>query len=297
MDKSEAVCPFCPGLEKENGELYRTADKDDNWKVLVIPNKFPFTPNHEIIIHSPDHHKNFDELPFSQVELILKTYRERFLANQNNGQVYIFHNRGRAAGESLPHPHSQLTVVPKEFTLDVPLLERVVKLDPRNLKLDNEVRPWRLENLTSFFKFPHRTSHIKHQTSKLETEHFFLSCPPTSDWPDEVWIAPRKSGERYGDIIDAQITDLAHALTRIIQIFDLRHGHEFPFNFYIYPGKNWYLRLIPRIKILGGFELGTKVMVNTQEPEQTMAFLKEHFWEPDAEKIRNSHKADYVRGV
>ena len=45
--------------------------------------------HHEVVIHSPDHHKNFDELPFSQVELILKTYRARHQVNSEKGQVYI----------------------------------------------------------------------------------------------------------------------------------------------------------------------------------------------------------------
>ena len=131
----------------------------------------------------------------------------------------------------------------------------------------------------------------------LETEHFLIFCPLTSSWPDEVWIAPKKQGEVFGAIADNEITDLAFALSRLIQIFDLRHGHEFPFNFYIYPGKNWYLRLIPRIKILGGFELGTNVMIDTQDPKETLAFIKEHFWEPDTEKIKGEHQADYWRNV
>ena len=112
-----------------------------------------------------------------------------------------------------------------------------------------------------------------------------------------MWIAPQKSGQTFGESTDKQLSDLAFALARLIEIFDLRHGHEFPFNFYIAPGRHWYLRLIPRIRILGGFELGTGVMVNTQDPDETMAFLKEHFWEPDREKIKIEHQAKYKKSV
>jgi len=49
-----------------------------------------FAPIHEVIIHSPDHHKSFDELPLFQSELVFKTYRQRFQAHQDKGQVYIF---------------------------------------------------------------------------------------------------------------------------------------------------------------------------------------------------------------
>src|SRR5256885_13968701 len=101
--KQGQVCPFCPGREAEENELYRIggARGDSDWRVRVIPNKFPFAPHHEIIIHSPDHHKSFDELPFSQVELIFRVYRQRFKTHQKTGAVYIFNNSGLGSGESL----------------------------------------------------------------------------------------------------------------------------------------------------------------------------------------------------
>jgi UDPglucose--hexose-1-phosphate uridylyltransferase len=77
----------------------------------------------------------------------------------------------------------------------------------------------------------------------------------------------------------------------------LRHGHEFPFNFYISPRKEWYLRIIPRIKTLGGFELGTGVSVNTQDPRETIKFIKEHFESPNVEKILSEHRAKYHKSV
>ena len=104
-------------------------------------------------------------------------------------------------------------------------------------------------------------------------------------------------GGIFGDATDEQLNDLAKVLYRLIQIMDLRHGSEFPYNFYIYPGKDWYLRLIPRARILGGFEIGTGVFVNTQDPAETNAFLKEHFENPDIEKIKHEHRAEYERRV
>jgi len=259
----EPVCPFCVGREANEEEVYRVGGKpgDSDWQVRVLPNKFPFVPIHEVIIHSPDHHKSFDELPLSQSELILRTFRQRFLTHQDKGQVYIFHNHGEGGGESLPHPHSQLAVVPEHVKMDIPLL------------------------------------HVSSEREFQETLHFMLSCPVTSQWPDEVWIFPKKRGRLFSEITDEEIKDFAKTLYRIIQIMDLRHGHEFPFNFYIYPGGDWYLRLIPRVKNLGGFELGTGVYVNTQDPKETMAFIKEHFESPNEEKIRIEHQANYEKTV
>lgn len=291
--KAEPICPFCIGTEGDEEELYRIGGQegDSNWHIRVIPNKFPFTPHHEIIIHSPDHHKNIDELPFPQVELILKTYKQRYRANAAKGQVYLFHNRGIAAGESLPHPHTQLTVVPYEVSLEIPSL---------NLGIyEKELRIKKPKSLFGklFYREEKSQQENNHQHDVLETEDFFVFCPKTSSWPDEVWIAPKKPGETFGDVADNALTDLSFVLARLIQLLDLRHGYEFPFNFYIAPGKNWYVRLIPRMRILGGFEVGTQVLVNTQDPAETFAFITEHFWEPNVEKIKSEQRADYWKSV
>jgi UDPglucose--hexose-1-phosphate uridylyltransferase len=259
----EPVCPFCPGKESDEKAVYEVKN-GGAWQVRVLNNKFPFAPIHEIIIHSPDHNKSFDQLPRLQVELLLKTYRQRYCAHKDKGQVYIFHNHGKGGGESLPHPHTQLTVVPFDVTLELPRLANIQEMKVA----------------------------AKDQIYK-ETNHFVIFCPRTSQWPDEVWIAPKERGNSFGSIKDNQISDLAFALSRLIQIFDLRHGLEFPFNFYIYPGGDWYLRILPRVKVLGGFEVGTGIFVNTQDPQETIEFIKEHFDSPNEEKIKTVHLANY----
>ena len=99
---AEPICPFCLGREINEKEVYRVSSitsstgttsitgQDSNWLVRVVPNKFPFAPIHEVIIHSPDHHKNFDELPLHQVELIIKTYRQRYLTHQKKRTSFYF---------------------------------------------------------------------------------------------------------------------------------------------------------------------------------------------------------------
>ena len=305
----EPVCPFCPGKESNEREVYRISgnfqssvlgsqisdpgssvvghsvtgqpetdklesenrqQKTDNWLVRVLSNKFPFAPNHEIVIHSPDHDKNFDKLPKEQVALILKAYRQRFQTHKDKGHVYIFHNHGMAGGESLPHPHTQLAVIPSEVELNIPRLDSDA---PVGFGPDSEPQ------------------------EQVETSYFYLFCPKTSQWPDEVWVAPKKRGRSFGEITDEEIQDFSFVVSRLIQIFDLRHGNEFPFNFYIYPGGDWYLRLIPRLKSLGGFEIGTGIFINTQDPKETIEFIKTHFENPDEKRIIKEHQAGYGRSA
>lgn len=247
----EPPCPFEPGFEKPIFSLNQ---------VKVIPNKYPFAPIHEIIIHSDDHHKNFDELPIGLSEDVFKVYQNRFNEHKDKGQVYIFHNQGKRAGESLPHPHTQLTVIPSDVELKIPRLHML-----------NE--------------------------SKKDLKHHYIFCPGASQWPDEVWVVPHRDGKYFGEMNEDEIKEISFIVSRLLQIFSLRHGHDFPFNFYIYPGKNWYLRFIPRLKTLGGFEVGTGVFVNTQSPFETIEFIQEHFDNPDFEKIKTQHLADYFRSV
>jgi UDPglucose--hexose-1-phosphate uridylyltransferase len=244
-------CPFEPGIEKPIFQI---------GEVRVINNKYPFAPVHEVIIHSDDHRKNFDELTLSQNFDIFQVFKERFAKHADKGQVFIFHNQGKNGGESLPHPHTQLVVVPKEVQLDTPSLSR------------------------------------RHEEVK-ELPFFNIFCPDLSQWPDEVWIEPRHSGYFFHEAGEHELKEIAFILGRLVEIFTLRHGHDFPFNFYIYPGKNWYLRLVPRVKILGGFEIGTGIVVNTQLPQETFEFIKEHFDNPDYEKIKNLQQAEYQKSV
>lgn len=278
------ICPFCNNREKALYQIpnARKGSKkdssgpeahqnDSDWQVKVVANKYSFAPIHELVIHSPEHTKNFEKLPIRHVSLIFQAYKNRYNEHSRHGQVYIFHNRGKRAGESLPHPHTQIVVISHEVYLDILPLRSV----------------WERSDLVQGPTF------IDH----LATEHFVISCPENSAWPDEVWIAPRRENTEFGEITDDEIDDLSHILFSLITIFDLRYEHDFPFNFYIYPGNHWYLRIIPRKKTLGGFEVGTGVMVNTQKPSETMDFIRKHFQKPDIESILREHVADYHQQV
>lgn len=274
---TEKICPFCPGNETKEPELYRIGGVvgDPHWEIRIIPNKFPFAPHHELVINTKDHHTSFADFSVEHVQRLFEVYRHRYNEFSHQGQVYIFHNHGQQAGESIPHSHTQITVIPDKVMLEMPRLE--VGL--------SGVKP--LKQADKGF----------HPYTPLETSHFQIFCPPTSMWSDEVWIAPKKAGRTFGEVTDDELADFADAFSRLIKIFDLRYNKDFPFNFYIHPDGDWYFRMIPRMRTLGGFEVGTNVFVNTQKPEETLAFIKEHFQTPDVEKIAKEHQAEYHRTV
>lgn len=254
-EKNGGKCVFCPGNESLNPlELYRLGGEagDSNWQVRVIANKYPITDLHEVIVHSPDHEKDFDQLPSHQVELILKTYRARYLyhTQNQNGQVLIFNNHDVHAGASIKHPHSQLVVVPRQINLDT------VPREPLNNLIE-------------------------------ENDGFYVYSPDFSQWPYEVWIAPKKMGTNFGQIGDEEIVDLSgilqKMLRRLVKKFESpeamrqhKDDPDFPYNFYIYHGDDWYLRIIPRLVHRAGFELGTGLSVNIIDPTKAAEELREN---------------------
>lgn len=245
------TCPFCAGNESLTPpEVYRvgSGEKDQpGWLVRVVPNKFPITDIHEVIIHSPNDVDDLEKLSLVQVAKVITVYRDRFRAHENDGQVLIFCNHGVHAGASLTHPHSQLVVVPAQITLDAVSLEPI-----NNIVEDNT--------------------------------YFVTYCPDFSQWPFEVWIAPKEIGKNFGDLTDVEIPDLAKvlqtALRKIEKIYidpNLSHLHagvQFGYNFYIYHGTNWFIRIIPRFIHRAGFELGTGLNVNVVDPSEAAEILK-----------------------
>jgi len=250
------ICVFCPGFERIPGEeLYRIgrgAFYEKGWEVRVIKNKYPITDFHEVIIHSPDNTRDLDKLPISHVEKVIQAYRDRFNANSEHGQVIIFNNAGDVAGASINHPHSQLVVVAKQINLDALQLEPVI-------------------NVVS------------------ENKSFISYCPEFSEWPFEVWIAPKDKGELFGQLRDDSIPDLASMLQQTLKgiIEHLLGGEHFhpgmpmvsfkkepAYNFYIYHGKDWYIRVIPRLVHRAGFELGSGLSVNIVDPADAAKILR-----------------------
>jgi len=252
-DKPDAsVCPFCVGHEATTPpEVYRIGpgEKDKpGWDVRVVPNKYPITDIHEVIIHSPNDDDDIEKLPLEQVTKILRAYRDRYRAHTSDGQVLIFCNHGAHAGASLKHPHAQLVVVPKQINLDALTREPIANVVTEN------------------------TGYITY-------------CPDFSQWPFEKWIAPRDEGSRFGDVDDSQLSDLAMILQGAIQSIEaiyqdaqfnyIHPGVPFDYNYYIYHGTNWFIRIIPRFIHRAGFELGTGLNVNVVDPAEAARFLKE----------------------
>ena len=250
-EEKPSVCVFCSGNEAMTPpEIMRIGDGEKDkpgWKIRVIPNKFPITDTHEVIIHSPDHNKDIAEFDLNQVNQLLTVYRQRFQIHAGSGQVMLFANHGSLAGASLAHPHSQLVLIPRQINLDALVREPIMNV--------------------------------------VEDNNFFVTyCPDFSQWPYEVWIAPKKEGTVYGDTADEELKDLSVILQNALKKLKVKYHDQtiskshtqmpFSYNFYIHHAKNWFLRIIPRLVHRAGFELGTGLSVNVIDPTIAAEELK-----------------------
>lgn len=252
-DKKRRGCIFCPGGEHLTPkEVFRIGEGEPDkpgWKVRVIPNKFPITDIHEVIIHSPWKDKDIEQLPPEHVEMIFRAYKQRYNAHKDKGQVLIFCNHGLHAGASLIHPHSQLVVLPRQINLDTVVREPI-------------------------------------QNIVKESANFISYCPDFSQWPYEVWVIPKAEKTLYGDIENKDIKELTVHISRLTkrlaEIYEKnplfanidKTRHEFGYNYYIYPKESWYLRIIPRFVHRAGFELGTGLSVNVVDPSDAAEELR-----------------------
>lgn len=297
--RHDDTCPFCPGNEAQTPpEVARYVTSDDGdlegWDVRVVPNKFPaLTPQgtterrkngdlfrhtdgigvHEVIIESPRHDLGVADMDEDQLTLVLRAYRDRYNALKSHPYwrfITIFRNYGESAGTSLVHPHSQLIATPIAPTY----LRR--KYDVAFRYYDAMGRCLYCDLLEAELADGRRVV--------AETENFLIFHPYASRLPFETWIAPKQHQASFGLFPEAMLGDLAKALQ--LTLLDLKETLNDPdFNYAIYtapaededdPYYDWHIRIVPRLTIPAGFEMGSGIYINTALPEHTAEFMRTH---------------------
>jgi len=259
------------------------------WSLQVIKNKYPaLGPGdcskthqegpytlmdgagfHEIII-TRDHYKHIHSLPIEKVEEIIRAYQERYLALMEHlcvNYVSIFHNHGREAGASIPHPHSQLIAVPVIPSDVNRSLKGAKKYREEHKRCVHCVMlKWEKEERRSIF----------------QNEYFIVYAPFVPRTAFELRVYPRRHKSNFEKINKTERKYLAEALWQALH--RLHKGLKDPvYNFFIHTapcdGKDygfyhWHIEILPKTAIWAGFELSTGIEISTIEPEEVAKFLR-----------------------
>lgn len=295
----EPDCPFCPGNEKKIPviEKYRIDDASGKWIVRVVDNKYkildtfkscPLVPepfekdgiyqrlegcgSHELVIETNKHNKRITDLSKEEVRDVVSAYIARykdFKNNPNNLITIIFKNYGALAGQSQPHSHTQIVG------------SRVVPLYTRSLLHEAEryFDTYGSCVLCDMLKYE-----IKEKKRVVYQNDDYASFVPYAAGAEhETWILPKWHDAGLSDIEGKKLDNLSDILQTILKKFLLSINNP-DFNFVIrtapypmdrVPFYHWFIQFLPRTKILGGFERGTRIQVNTIPPELSAKMLRE----------------------
>jgi len=302
--KSEAfvpgggLCPFCAGQEQNTPfEILAYRDRgskpnDPNWRVRVVPNKFPALGiegnlnkrgegiydkmngigAHEVIIECPHHEVSMANLTEENIREVLWVYRDRLVDLKKDPRlVYgmLFKNVRVAGGASLEHSHSQLIVPP---------------IVPINV--------WEeMTGALEFFDYRGRCifCDMIHQELSAErrvvvdTPNFVSFTPFASRFPFETWLLPKAHNSHYENIQKNEVEELGTLLKTILMKIETVLDrpaynyiiHTSPFDTRELPHYHWHIEIIPRLTRVAGFEWGTGFYINQVAPEEAAAFLRE----------------------
>jgi UDPglucose--hexose-1-phosphate uridylyltransferase len=306
-------CPGNEYLSPHETASYRTLGTNPNskgWWVRVIPNKFAalslnfeenaqvyegvravnpdfsgyFFPRatevfrtkpgigaHEVVIDNPKHN---EQLPFfsdKQIQELFLMYRERYLdlrVNPKFKYIIIFKNSGANAGTSIVHSHSQIIATP------------VIPLTLRNNI--SQARFYYDEVGRCIFCDMIQAEIVDGRRIILQTADFIVFHPFASTSPFETWIMPLSHEPCFSNMSADKTKDLAVIVKKILKgMYDALNDPDYNFVFNNPPIADekedyyhWSLRIIPRLTMKAGFEIGTGMSINTAIPEETAEFMR-----------------------
>lgn len=253
-------CPFCPGneaLTPPEVDALRpggSAPDGPGWTVRAVPNKYPaLEGRHEVIIHSPDHSEELEDLDDARLIEVLGMWRRRIDAHLRSGAaaVTLIGNLGAGSGASLEHPHEQLFATPV-------------------------VPPLLLDELSAIDRYRNRfgVCAVCEQSETAEERLVLDGCvrawvPEASRFNGELWLAPEA---HEADFRTADLAAAAAALRRALAAVKAA-APEAPLNFWLHTAPaelrgtyHWHLEIAPRTSTLAGFELGTDIAVVIKDP-------------------------------
>jgi UDPglucose--hexose-1-phosphate uridylyltransferase len=271
------TCPFCPGHEADTPpEVARVgggAPNGPGWRLRAFPNLYPIvggpdaapgaTGAHEVVVLSPEHDRDLARLSDADAGELFALLRDRSraLADAGHDHVQISVNHGAAAGASMAHPHAQILALDFVPPTVAAALTRFASAGVDLVATDRA----RAEELDTVV------------WSRANTDAW---CAAASSAPYEVRVADRDAGPRFGDAHDPTLHAVAAAVREVLaRIASVLAAPAYNVVVYDAPTRgtgpyHWWVRVVPRVSVPAGFELGTGVFVETVDPRRATDALR-----------------------
>lgn len=254
-------CDFCEGRENETPpesyaiRVHGSAPNGPGWRVRVVPNLYPATSFHEVVVHSTDHVAGFESFSHGMRRAVLLAYRERVRACTLPCPIVIL-NRGRAAGASRTHDHSQIYGL-----ADTPPT------------LQREIESFAEDGCVLCAMADDETIRV------AETEKAIVVAHPVPTMPHEVVIVPPHR-PTLAEAETADLGQIADALGEGVRRLQRVLGGALPFNLVVHTAPegverfHWHAHVYPRLVRWGGLEIGAEVPIVAADPQDTTRKLR-----------------------
>lgn len=229
----DASCFLCPGNTRVSGDTnpnYQNCYVFDNDFAALHADTPEFADPAEtlmrsesarglsrVICFSPDHSKTLPELTQQAVRRVLDTYAEQISElGRQYVWVQVFENKGAAMGCSQPHPHAQVWAadfLPNEVQRKDDKLKAHFDSTGNNLLLDYALQ-----------------EQADGARTVVASDFWLAVVPYWAAWPFETMILPTFAANRFDQLGDEQLNDLASVLKSLTVKYDNLFKTSFPYS-------------------------------------------------------------------
>lgn len=268
----DEACQFCPNKLAGLKFLQRMGSSK-NWRIAVRPNKFPAVTldnpraygQQEVVIETPDHVRELEDLPVNHIADLLLVYAERTKAITKNKKIeyiLIFKNNGGIAGASLQHAHSQI------FATNF--------LPPHLTDKSQRQQAYKIKNGTCVYCDVIKKEKIGPRFV-WQDKNVIAFTPYASMFNYEIWIMPKRHLDNITELTKAERLSwakiLKHSLKKISQL-------NLPYNYYFHQvihdeDQHLYMKIVPRGSVWAGVEIGSGLIINPIAPEEAAKFYRQ----------------------
>ncbi len=291
VQPTEVECPICPGgVEFKDVKTYDIVSFENRYPSLRrdapeldFKEKGPFRKERalgvcEVVVYTSDHDSSLPKMPLDQVAKLVKVWKDRTRELSNLDfvkYIFIFENRGKEVGASLPHPHGQIYAfpfVPKRIEAKIDAMrkwfERTGKCPICDV-IENE--SW--------------------ERTVYENESFLALVPFYARFPYEIHIYPKRHVSTLLELSEIEEKDLADSIKNITMRYDKLFEQEFPYMMMLFQAPftrdeishffHFHLEFNPpkrdkdRLKWMASVETGTWTFINPVLPEEAAKRLRE----------------------